>query len=384
MNSRVPWVLVSTWINQTAGQGRAVAALAEHLARHGVPLHLVGSEIDPVFKSLPEVTIHHSPKVRGADVVGNLLLRRQGRRVAKDICERHPGARVVVNGGNCRWADINWVHYLHHAWQTTPAGAPGWYRVKERAVGALYRTLERSTIRSARIVITNSDRTTQDVVERLNVASERVRTVYYGTDPSWAPPNDEERMLARRNFGITGSRPAVVFVGGFGYDRRKGFDTLLKAWGILCRDPAWDADLLMAGSGKATSAFQREVGQVGLSERVRLLGFVEHVDRLLAAADLLVSPVRYEPFGLNVQEAVVRGVPAMVSAVAGVAERYPEALNDFVLTDADSITELVDKLRKWRRSTFEARSRFEPFGVELRRRRWEDMAEEFVAAVSER
>lgn len=384
MSNRAPWVLVSTWINQTAGQGRAVFALAEYLIQNDIPLHLVGSEIDPSFESNPTVTIHRSPTVRGADVLGNLLLRRHGRRIARNVCDRHPRARVVVNGGNCGWADINWVHYLHHAWRPNPVGAPRWYRAKEYAVGALYRRLERSTIRSARIVITNSDRTTTDVIERLNVAAKHVHTVYYGTDPSWSPPDDEERELARKNLQLSGSRPTVVFVGGFGYDLRKGFDVLLKAWTILCRDAAWDADLLMAGSGRAAGVFQIDVDRAGLSERIRLLGFVQHVDKLLAAADLLVSPVRYEPFGLNVQEAVVRGVPAMVTEVAGVAERYPAALKDFVLSDADNVAELVTKLRKWRANILVARGRFEPFGEELRRRRWEDMAREFVAAAGER
>ena len=27
-----------------------------------------------------------------------------------------PLARVVVNGGNCAWPDINWVHAVHAAW----------------------------------------------------------------------------------------------------------------------------------------------------------------------------------------------------------------------------------------------------------------------------
>ena len=32
------------------------------------------------------------------------------------------GARVVVNGGNCRWGDVNWVHYVHAAWSLCAAG----------------------------------------------------------------------------------------------------------------------------------------------------------------------------------------------------------------------------------------------------------------------
>src|SRR5207253_6590904 len=30
--------------------------------------------------------------------------------------------RVLVNGGNCRWGDINWVHYVHASYRAPAAG----------------------------------------------------------------------------------------------------------------------------------------------------------------------------------------------------------------------------------------------------------------------
>src|SRR5439155_10281658 len=115
-----------------------------------------------------------------------------------------------------------------------------------------------------------------------------------------------------------------------------------------CADSAWDADLVMAGGGRAADDVAASVGREGLGDRVRLVGFTDRVFDLLAAADLLVSPVRYEPYGLNVQEAVCRGVPAVVSRVAGVAEQYTPDLADAVLADPDDPGELADRLRRWR------------------------------------
>src|SRR5439155_22053730 len=121
-------------------------------------------------------------------------------------------------------------------------------------------------------------------------------------------------------------RPIVIFVGAIGYDNNKGLDILLSAWGRLCSNPQWDADLFIVGEGRALPAWRAMVRRSDFRERIRFLGFTDEVAKLLAAADLLVSPVRYESYGLNVQEALSRGVPAIVSANAGIAECFPSHL----------------------------------------------------------
>src|SRR4029078_13689650 len=128
----------------------------------------------------------------------------------------------------------------------------------------------------------------------------------------------------REKFGHHSKRPLIVFVGALGLDNNKGFDTLWSAWKILSNSSDWDATLVVAGAGKGLGRWKARTMDGGLSDGVKLLGFIEQVGEWLAAADLLVSPVRYEAYGLNVQEAICRGVPAMVSATAGVAERYTD------------------------------------------------------------
>jgi glycosyltransferase involved in cell wall biosynthesis len=71
-----------------------------------------------------------------------------------------------------------------------------------------------------------------------------------------------------------------------------------------------------------------------------LLGYREDVATILAASDLLASPTRYEAYGLNVHEAICRGVPALVSRSAGVAERYPPELRSWLLDDPDDVVTL--------------------------------------------
>ena len=207
-----------------------------------------------------------------------------------------------------------------------------------------------AAVRRARLVVANSERTRRDVIEALGVPPGRVHTVYYGADAEpFRPPSPAERAESRAALGWAESddRPAVAFVGALG-DARKGFDTLYEAWRRLAADPGWDARLLVLGAGATLPAWRARAEAEGLGESIRFLGFRDDVPRVLAACDLLVSPTRYEAYGLNVQEALCCGLPAIVSAGAGVAERYPESLRPLLLPDPDDADDLARRVAAWR------------------------------------
>ena len=379
-----PWVLVSAGFHELGGQSKATAALADYLLERGGPVHLVAHDVDRRFFDRPGCTVHRVPRPAGADFLGVLCLRRHGRAVARRIYRAHPDTRVVVNGGCCPWGDINWVHYLHSAWRVSSAGASWRFRAKEAVAGAVFRRQERQALRSARLVIANSDRTRAEVIRRVDINPDLAHTVYYGADMAWGPAAPEERAAARAWLGQPETRPLAAFVGGFGHDERKGFDSLWQAWRDLCRQPDWDVDLVAAGGGPGLAAWQRRIDQAGLGQRVRFLGFSDRVYDVLAAADLLVSPARYEPYGLNVQEAVCRGIPAMVSACAGVTEHYPASLNEMILPDPDDWRDLAVRLQRWRADLGAWPRRFRPLSESLREHGWREMAARIVSLAERR
>ena len=172
----------------------------------------------------------------------------------------------------------------------------------------------------------------------------------------------------------------MAFVGALG-DRRKAFDTVFGAWMRLCADSSWDADLLVIGTGAERSLWARKARQAGAGDRIRFLGFRDDVPELLAAADVLVHPARYEAYGLSVREALCRGIPAIVSRSAGVAEEYPPWLNDLLLEDPDDAAELTGRLQRWRRQCAMFSGAIVPVADALRRRTWDHMSAEIVAAV---
>jgi glycosyltransferase involved in cell wall biosynthesis len=231
----------------------------------------------------------------------------------------------------------------------------------------------------AKVIITNSERTRRDVVNLIGVSEDRVHTVYLGIDAArFRPPTGDDRATARERIGWPDDRPRVVFVGALG-DRRKGFDVLYEAWRILLAKPSWDAKLVVLGTGADLPTWRARVVRDEIAEHVTFLGFRRDVPLILAACDALVAPSRYEPYGLGVHEALCCGLPAFVSATAGIAERYPRALRGLLLEDPENPSAIASSLMHWRDHLSEWRAEARPFSEQLRARSWDDMAREMVA-----
>ncbi len=371
------WTLVTGDFVTTGGMDRANYALASYLARNGHAVELVGHRVAPDLAVLPGVSVRVVPKPLGSYFLGRGPLSRAGRRAGK--AARAAGGRVVVNGGNCAFPDVNWVHYIHAAYRPDMP-ASRLRRLKAWAERPMDLRAERKAVRVARVVVCNSERTRRDAIEKLGVAPERAVTVYYGTDPEqFRPAAPEARAALRTRLGWPDSQPVVLFIGALG-DRRKGFDTLFAAWQMLCGETSWDAVLVVVGRGAELPVWEARAAAAGLTDRVRFLGFREDVPDLLRAADALVHPARYEAYGLGVHEALCCGLPAVVSAVAGVAERYPPDVSDLLLTDPESPAELAARLRHWRANRESLAARVRPLSERLRKYSWDDMGRDFLEA----
>ncbi len=374
------YLIVAADVAPCGGMDRAIHAVANHLARRDAggggggrdEVHLVAHRAADDLLACPNVTFHRVPKPANSYFLGEPLLDRAGRRRAAEISDA--GGRVIVNGGNCQWGDVNWVHYVHAAY--TPAVAGGALRrLKGRWSHRVFLARERDALTRARVVIANSHRTKRDLVGRLGLRPERVHVIYYGTEPgAFRPATAEERRATRAELNWPAERPVVAFVGALG-DRRKGFDTLFAAWAELCKDGAWDADLVAIGTGAELPAWRARVAADDrLAPRVKFLGYRTDVQRLLGACDALVAPTRYEAYGLGVQEALCCGLPALVSADAGVAEQYPPELAGLLLPDPDDAADLARRLRAWRDRREDCARQARTLGERLRHYTWDDMA----------
>ena len=373
--------IVSGDFRLTGGMDRANYELAWHLAeREGCEVHLVSYRVQEPLASHRNVTWHRVPKPLNSYILAEPIQGCYGRRVAAELTRR--GGRVIVNGGNCSWPDINWVHAVHAAWDNSDLHAPLRFRLKNTLAKWHFRRGERRSLRSAKLIITNSKRAAGDVAHRVGIASTPIRTVYYGTDPLvHRPPTPAERSDARAEFGLDEGDRLIAFVGLLGHDRNKGFDVSFDAVAQLRMRRPDRLCQVAAGDGAEVPYWRMVASRRGLTGDLKMLGMTDRIPQLLAAADLLVAPSRYEAYSLAVHEALCHGVPAVVSRIAGVSERYPPQLAPLLIDNPLSVEEVearlsdgLDRLEQYRSETLK-------LSDQLRQRTWEDMAAEIVQII---
>lgn len=375
-------IIVTGDFTAIGGQDKANFALALRLADLGVETHLVAHRIDAPLDAHPNVRAHLVPRPWGSHLAGLPLLGREAVRVARETTRRLPGTRLIANGDNCDFDDVCWVHMVHNACLPRDEGAPALFRAKNRFQRARARSRERRMLPRFRLAIANSRKTKRELVERVGVDPDRIRVVYLGADAAkFAPPTSAERAAARRAFGLGDADRAIAFVGVVGYDANKGLDTAAAAVERVAAETDANPVLLVAGEG-AVEYWRARLRTIAPRARVEFLGRLPTTTALLAASDLLVSPTRYDAYGLGVQEALCRGVPAIASRAAGIVERYPDSLRAAILEDPNDAGELAARIRDFLADPAPLVEATRAFGETLRARSWEAMADDIVALLN--
>ncbi len=116
---------------------------------------------------------------------------------------------------------------------------------------------------------------------------------------------------------------------------KKGLDIALNA---LTQIP--DAYLWIAGDGPLKDELTELAKRLGLTERVRFLGWRDDRGALLAAADICIFPSRYEPFGTVMVDAWAAGAPLVAAAAAG-PKAYVKTEENGLLIDIDDADALA-------------------------------------------
>lgn len=150
-----------------------------------------------------------------------------------------------------------------------------------------------------------------------------------GDDRLFFPAADDERQRLRAELGLRGR--CFLFVGRF--EEIKRLDRLIAAFKRLPREN--DTQLWLIGKGAQEAELKAQAHDC---PAVRFLPLTPPaaLRRYYAAADFLVLPSLGELWGLVVNEAMMCGTPAIVSAGAGANEMIAHGVNGLRFDPADS------------------------------------------------
>ncbi len=170
------------------------------------------------------------------------------------------------------------------------------------------------------------------------VPAGRVRVVPNGIDPR---PWEQAAPLDRAALGVPAEVPLAAVVGLLNV--AKGQDLALRA---LAEPGCGDLHLLVAGHGDRREAWERLAADLGVADRVRWLGWRDDVPRLVATADLVVLPSRWEGMPYALLEAMAAGRPVVAARVDGVRGTVVEGETGFTCPVED-VAGLAGALRSF-------------------------------------
>ena len=192
---------------------------------------------------------------------------------------------------------------------------------------------EKRLFRSPRLkaVICISNMVREEIRAHFGVGEAKLHVIYNGVDTHAFHPRlkQQYRASVRAEYGVPADAPLFLFVGS-GFER-KGVGTLLQAMA----DVPESAHLIVVGKDKRLKQFVDLAARHHLAARVHFTGAREDVKPFYGAADALVFPTLYEPFGNVTLEAMACGLPVITSKKAGSAELIQNGVNGFVCDALD-------------------------------------------------
>jgi glycosyltransferase involved in cell wall biosynthesis len=179
------------------------------------------------------------------------------------------------------------------------------------------------------------------------VPDDRIFWVPYAVDNArfraeaarWQP----SRPALRAALGLPPDLPVVLYAGKL-IPRKRPLD-LLEAYARIAADHP--AALVLLGEGMERPRLEAAIARHGLPH-VRITGFVNlsEIGRYYAAADVLVLPSEYEPWGLVLNEGMCFGLPVVASDAVGAAPDLVRAEDNGFVYAAGDVAALAHALRR--------------------------------------
>jgi glycosyltransferase involved in cell wall biosynthesis len=215
------------------------------------------------------------------------------------------------------WGVSRLIALVHHLFGATafreaaaPLAAAVW--LSERPLAALYRDVPFEAV---------SKSTADDLVQR-GIPRASIRVIYNGVDSQRLTPSAAERSPT----------PLFVYLGRL--KKYKRVDTVIRAFGELNVE---SATLEIAGTGDYRAQLERLVESLGLTKRVKFLGFIPEDEKIhllrRAWASALASPK--EGWGISNLEAAACGTPVIATNSPGIRESVIDGETGFLVPQDD-------------------------------------------------
>ena len=178
-----------------------------------------------------------------------------------------------------------------------------------------------------------------DVLKQYGIKTP-AEVVATGLDDSSFANVDGEHFRMSHDIPLT--QPMLLFVGRVAHEKNIGF--LLEMHVELIKNHP-DALLVITGEGPAEESIKQSIEKLGISNKVRMIGYLDRGHELIAcykAADIFVFASKSETQGLVLLEAMAQGTAVVAIAELGTKSILIEG--EGVLIAKDDINDFAEKV----------------------------------------
>lgn len=176
-----------------------------------------------------------------------------------------------------------------------------------------------------RLITINSEDYRRAVRFKLRAGGKVVRIPGVGVRTEAFAPKPGLRRKVREELGVPEDTFYLLAVGEL--NQNKNHQIVLQA---LAQIPDQNIRFAICGRGYMKDKLKRKAEELGIADRVKLLGFRNDIPRMLAAADAFIFPSRREGLGIAAIEALAAGIPLITSDCRGTREYMEHGVNGLV------------------------------------------------------
>ena len=173
-------------------------------------------------------------------------------------------------------------------------------------------------------VLVNSNYMKNELQRLFGLPFEKINVVPNGINMTSF--NGVERDYDFRRQYAADNEKIILFLGRLVYE--KGVQHLIAAMPKILAN-YHDSKLIIAGKGGMLDELREQVNYLNIGHKVYFTGYLDskQVQKMYKCADISVFPSTYEPFGIVALEAMLAGVPTVVSDVGGLDEIVEHKVN---------------------------------------------------------
>jgi glycosyltransferase involved in cell wall biosynthesis len=313
-------------------RGHEVLVVAGTIPAGEASMEHVARDLDLPYLRLPALTREVSPR---HDLAAVLALRRLIRRERPDVLHTHTskagttGRVAALLAGNAR---PRVVHTFHgHV-------LSGYFDTRRERV---FRLIERGLAHATDRIVAVSEQVRDDLIRFRVAPPEKIAVVQYGFDLDARVQTSPEMARQKRAAAGLSATDFVVGWAGRLSEIKRPLDLVRVAAKVD------GSRLVLAGDGELRPAVEQLAAELGLTDRVRLLGYVDDIGSWYGAFDAFLLTSANEGAPVVAIEALAAGVPVVATDAGGTRNVVDDGETGYLapVGALDTLAELLERLR---------------------------------------